>query len=1413
MSNGECIGEAERAPKAQKKKLSPYDVVQAGSRTPSLAELADLEASGYLEEILWPQFEPSNPNVDLTALLALLLCEKARSGADCWRFHEDSPHVSLDYLLEAFAFGYCAVSFPPTHQPRKLSDTERAACAKALGIAFGSLDVQLVRKAALPLASLPLWGRMSASKREFELLHHPSVQKHWSRLLKKERKGSLSPSHCRREGCVLPAVVDAFIDALPRAADGDADATQHCERTIELMLDLLSQLPTRRFTKAFFEDRAVLSCVKTSGALQTPNGSLLAQQFDLLVFFQGFEVDEHSGEPISESEALSQHFSWMSKLQRLCFYHVPELKSFALLPVRQAERQSVLSQHLQDMKLDRLKWFASKLARCAPEEPALNGDEALQRTFLTECIASACQRRPAQTSALNSLPLYPTDDVLFDESAVPAPDYDGSHCLALPKLNLQFLTLRDYLLRNFHLYRLESAHAIREHVHDCLAALKPSQRLPSAPMMPPQAMMVQQNGDAGKSSAAAFSTEDEESYSGNVTFKGQARMALPSEQIRIASVGRPKVGDFKPSSVTAEVCVDLAKCSERVRSEWESLAQHDSLFMLHVDCRYGRSDSNSDRARSASNRVFSTKSRFGLQRVRGGEVVEIRDARGNTVREQSDETVLYGSKRIIVLSLDNSQYQKDVDKHGADRADAMYTSMNVIVRRRAKESNTTAFLLCMRQLLEEDAQLPHWLNDVFLGYGDPNDASWTSESLKEHCLQTIDMKDTLLDGAHAEEALSSIGTVEFGNVSKEEAKPPFTVSLRRSKKTDEVTVIVDTYEEQWSGPSVEHKEDDDEDDEEHEGENDITHQGNLQKSVQVSYDGIKQHTNVSTPNNCVRFTKEQVRAIVTGIQPGLCQVVGPPGTGKTDVAAQTITCLLRNWPSERILLVTHSNAALNDLFEKLAATDVPQTKIVRLGHGEGDMQTGQDFSKEGRIDAMLARRIELLHRAEQIASSLNAPSDLASSCEAAHVLYANYVVPEWLAVESAIENGNDVSQYFKFFGYFGDSFFDDAQSDADMHERAQGALRHVRKVFAELEELRSLEVLQSQKDRGDFLLVKRAQVIAMTCTHAAIKHDEYASMGLAFDTVVMEESAKANEFEAAIPLLFHADRNRLKRVLMIGDDQQLPPVVTSPAFQRHSRLDQSLFTRLRRLSAPSVTLDAQGRCRPTIASLWDWKYGGLLNMKRTTEGRYQFANAGFVHVAQFIDVHAFKGKGEEQPEAHAFVNHGEAEYVVAVYQYMRLIGYTPDEVALLTTYRAQKHCIRDLCNKRCASDPLYGLPSRITTVDKFQGQQASVVLLSLVRTSGVGHIRDARRAVTALSRAQHGVYIFGRWNLFNGVQELKPFFQRFTSMSKKLALTPGEEHPTHRLENAEIDDPYYVNDPSAMMEIVDGARERAAQEA
>ncbi len=87
---------------------------------------------------------------------------------------------------------------------------------------------------------------------------------------------------------------------------------------------------------------------------------------------------------------------------------------------------------------------------------------------------------------INEMAIYPTEEVMWDEDVIPSEDYEGQHCLALPKLNLQFLTFYDYLLRykkifffclfkffffndrNYDLYRLESAYSIREDIADAI---------------------------------------------------------------------------------------------------------------------------------------------------------------------------------------------------------------------------------------------------------------------------------------------------------------------------------------------------------------------------------------------------------------------------------------------------------------------------------------------------------------------------------------------------------------------------------------------------------------------------------------------------------------------------------------------------------------------------------------------------------------------------------------------------------------------------------------------------------------------------------------------------------------------------------------------------------------------------------
>lgn len=51
----------------------------------------------------------------------------------------------------------------------------------------------------------------------------------------------------------------------------------------------------------------------------------------------------------------------------------------------------------------------------------------------------------------------------------------------------------------------------------------------------------------------------------------------------------------------------------------------------------------------------------------------------------------------------------------------------------------------------------------------------------------------------------------------------------------------------------------------------------------------------------------------------------------------------------------------------------------------------------------------------------------------------------------------------------------------------QGCFRHLRTMFRELEEIRPFELLKSSADRVNYLMTKQAKIVAMTCTHAALK--------------------------------------------------------------------------------------------------------------------------------------------------------------------------------------------------------------------------------------------------------------------------------------------------------------------------------------
>ena len=547
--------------------------------------------------------------------------------------------------------------------------------------------------------------------------------------------------------------------------------------------------------------------------------------------------------------------------------------------------------------------------------------------------------------------------------------------------------------------------------------------------------------------------------------------------------------------------------------------------------------------------------------------------------------------------------------------------------------------------------------------------------------------------------------------------------------------------------------------------------------------------------NPIRFTTTQVKAIVSGTQPGLTIIVGPPGTGKTDVATQIISNIYHDFPTQRTLLIAHSNQALNQLFQKITHLDIDKRHLLRLGQGESDLETLDDYSKHGRVESFLENRTHFLSEVDRLAANLAAPGAHGGSCETAGHFNAVYVQPAWqrfwdiAMVSDLSENVISSFPFHSFFQTAPQPLFPPDASTEIMLGIARGCQRHIDKIFLELEDIRPFEILHSNKDKTNYLMIREARIIAMTSTHAAMRQQEITDMGFHYDNVVMEEAAQITEVENFIPLALQSPqkgRSQLQRIVLCGDHLQNAPVIQNMAFRLFANLDQSMFLRMVRLGVPIINLDAQGRARPSIADLYRWRYSQLQDLPNVqTDPQFQRANAGFRYEYQFVDVPEYKGRGEQQPTPHFIQNLGEAEYAVAIYQYMRLLGYPASKISIITTYAGQRALIREALANRCTDRRLFGMPRIVTTVDKYQGEQNDYIILSLVRTTRPGYLRDLRRLTVALSRARLGLYVLGRRNVFVAAAEFKQAFDLPFQRSRYLLLTTGEMYPTTRLVEAD----------------------------
>lgn len=1180
---------------------------------------------------------------------------------------------------------------------------------------FRSLDYESVRRALLPLLSLPVWLHLSDNERIEQLERFPYLRKPLSKLQRRAKQRDPATPVPLPQHAVHSLVTELETEVSRFYMHPQDESLAVICELVSLFTELLSQLRLRRTLLPLLSDRRTLYLAQGVTFELSTDARIRALKWwpswlhivDLFAFYFTFPLHPLTGETLSRDTVRADRARRLLNFQRICHAvcqreSLPRQHQLRIISlsthnvvgtaqfVRKALEQcseKIVTQLQDSLHMKTLSQALENVAVTAFRDEWATGRKKLIQT----AMASYFHTRGDALENFRNSPKMITEQDLWG----PSGGNQKRPVAALPTINLEFLNLHDYLLRNFTLYKWESAWAIREDIEDAVWRLRPS----------------------------LFAEE--------VKFDGWAKMAAPLLSVTLGEVGDVLLDCNAPAHVKVQIELDMTHVPINLRREWGALQQHDVLFLLKLA-----------KAKSTGREHVHPNDRQELQQLLSHCVVRgfVVDAPGSTSPDNeaiAKERAVTGSKLELSGLVDNFQYHQDA-KGGIDSYRDFLKGFKVVVRRRAEVNNFFPILSSLRDLVLSERQiLPSWMEAILLGR--------SSERLEKEGAEKdaaeLDFVDTFVSESQIISSFPELKVTLLRNefddgLEQKRNKKCYKIMFR--SKDDNRTALAIPYERRLG-----------------------------------TLNTFCVNRGKARVDNTIAFSEAQIRAIHSGLKPGLTLVSGPPGTGKTSVIVQLVFALYHTKPHERILVITRTNHALNDLVARLLQRDVDSLRVLRLGQGESEISWDEPMSKEGRINALLQRRIHLLSEVAHLSNSLDrAPSTAAEwSCEAANSFFKDIIEKEWESFKKTDPNSWQMFPFRRFMeerkGILHDK---NERSIFWVNDPAQCYL-WISRVFGELRELGFLEVLRSNRLRGGYLMTTHARIIAMTCIHAAMQREELVTQGFAYDSVIMEEAAECLEVETFLSFVLQPTA-RLKRVVLVGDRKQLPPVVRDPVLQQKSNFGQSMFTRLVRAGHNTIQLCHQGRSRSSIANLYRWRYKNLSDMSFIYEDTsFARANPGFLHTAQFIDTG--DDDSEAQPLAHYYQNLAEAEYIAFTFLYMRILGYPCERIAVLATYNGQVQLLREVISVRTSQYGNIGMPFAISTVDKFQGQQADFVLLSLVRTKTIGHFRDVRRITVAVSRARYGLYIFGYMSLFSSSPDFKPVLNALSDC-RNLTLVAGE---------------------------------------
>jgi hypothetical protein len=446
-------------------------------------------------------------------------------------------------------------------------------------------------------------------------------------------------------------------------------------------------------------------------------------------------------------------------------------------------------------------------------------------------------------------------------------------------------------------------------------------------------------------------------------------------------------------------------------------------------------------------------------------------------------------------------------------------------------------------------------------------------------------------------------------------------------------------------------------------------------------------------------------------------IQGPPGTGKTLTLAM-IAISFAMARGLKCLIATPSNNAANEICEKILAMwapgSVPQKRpgyvcpnIVRWLTPVNDQSIMNNARAPGIPDSMakisMARKMQ--DRIRQIISKGEE--------------WEKTVAIEWLDL-----------------------------------------WRH-RKVLKETQLSRFKELTYLWEKR----CLRETDIVVTTCDNSyTLDPDAFTA-----SIVIVDECSQAIEPAALLPIIRFI--KTLELVVLGGDDQQLQPFILSTTADNEfqPQLRKSWFERVRLSTVvPCFTLGQQYRMRPEISRIIISHFypDKLQNDKSTSEPRLAYVK--YMELAKSLSQRKPEWAASQWPVRNVLMidmpegartfskldgtqsRYNSGHILIVRDLCLTLLapssGISDQELAIITPYAAQRvRHIRALKEAAKLNPALSNVV--VSTVDKFQGQECSIVILDLVvrsdRDSAIGFMKDKNRLNVAISRARDVLIVVG----------------------------------------------------------------------